>query len=231
MDGNAATFSALRSSSQNQENKSSNRKKPRAKSATQMKVSFSDKENSTRRPKSASPRTKAVRQNPKEKSSFMKSALNMDSDQKNEFINSRQSYDKWVRSNNTPEVKRKKTKRDTNTNQHNPLDNELISELAKRRIKNILNSQKRVDSGIGRPKTAPAKIKTNSTENEKEGTKYKWRLRDADAAAQNHAKIKKKTEENSRPKFSFIKKTSSKSTAYDRNPVLRRALYENPAPA
>ena len=140
----------------------------------------------------------------------------------------KEHYNNWVRSKGASspyQIKYKKKKEKAPPPSHDPLMNELLPELAKRRIKKILDQKKRVDSGLRR-KSGPEEEKAPV---EREDTiPQKWRLKDEPVVNLNLTNVGKKskrsnTAENS-PVFSYKKKTKSKSIFHERNPVVNQAL-------
>ena len=140
----------------------------------------------------------------------------------------KEHYNNWVRSKGASspyQIKYKKKKEKKPLPPHDPLTNQLLSDLAKRRIKKILDQKKRVDSGFQR--------KPNPTEEEQpkseDNSLKKWRLKDEPIVNLNLENVGKKSKQNStkekRPVFSYKKKTKSKSVFHERNPTVRQALY------
>ena len=151
-------------------------------------------------------------------------------------------YNNWVRSKGTSspyQVKYKKKKeKERSPPPHDPLSNEMISDLARRRIKKILDQKKRVDSGL-RKKQLPDED-SNPAPNDESSLK-KWRLKEEPGVNLNLANMAQKrkrpgtakartvaasslTSISDRPVFSYNKKTKSKSIFHERNPVINQAL-------
>ena len=138
-------------------------------------------------------------------------------------------YNNWVRSKGLSSPyqiklnKPKKTKKSLAA-PHDPLTNEIISDLAKRRIKKILDQKKRVDSGLSRNQQ-PTQNKMAANVNPEV---TKWKLRDEMSVNLNLENVSKKrshkADGNKRPTFSYNKKTKSKSVFHERNPILNQAL-------
>lgn len=170
------------------------------------------------------------------------------------FSNDRESYDKWVRSENSltqkdPTINRKKSRRKTSSSpnqthipkqnipEHNHKDNDMITELAKRRIETILASRKQVDSGrSSRRQRRVASGRSRSNRDVTNISSKKWKLRDDDiikgnreenAASQRNVGSSSSSSGDDRPTFSFSRKAKSKSPSHERNPVIRRALNHN----
>ena len=135
-------------------------------------------------------------------------------------------YNNWVRSKgaSSPYQIRYNKKKITPSPPHDPMTNELLSDLAKRRIKKIMDQKKRVDSGLRKKEE---KIVEKSKE---EGhTVKKWRLKEEPSVNLNLKRVSRKRERNltaeERPVFSYNRKTKSKSIFHERNPVLNQALH------
>ncbi|XP_076825498.1 uncharacterized protein LOC143471049 [Clavelina lepadiformis] len=150
----------------------------------------------------------------------------------------REHYEKWMRSNGTSspyqiKYNRKKKKKKggkqlTPSPPHDPLTNELISNLAKRRIRKILDQKKRVDSGLGQ-KTNQKQIEEKETEKVSSDAPRRWRLRqDYNQPPMESSKSRKKitmsSDRDKRPVFSYRRKTNSKSVFHERNPVINQAM-------
>lgn len=138
-------------------------------------------------------------------------------------------YNDWVRSKglSSPyQVKINKPKKASKSQlpPHDPLTNEIISDLAKRRIKKILNRKKRVDSGMGQNRDAPPTKVASRTSDEVKKWRLKEDARDEGNLKSASKKDSKKTPDNKRPTFTFNKKTKSKSIYHERNPVVNQAL-------
>nr|XP_039268599.1 serine/arginine repetitive matrix protein 1-like isoform X1 [Styela clava] len=191
-----------------------------------------------------------VGESSKSKNKEQNSQKGIQEGQRSVVTDDRVAYDKWVRSttpvtNGSSKKNGKKSKKSRKNNQprlppHNHSDNDLISNLAKRRIESILASRKKVDTGLKRrPKSGANGLRNPSppTGNRTDPTTRKWRLRDDDiirpqikSSSQNSLGTHSNASSSSsnggdrRPKFTFSPKTKSRSTRHYRNPVIREAM-------
>ncbi|XP_078486234.1 uncharacterized protein LOC101243021 [Ciona intestinalis] len=141
----------------------------------------------------------------------------------------RKMYNNWVRTGKKAHP-RSSTVRKIKKPQipiHEPMSNEFISDLAKRRIKKIMDQKKRVDTGLRskrRNSTLPA-----DDENTKTVEIRKWRLNE-NLSSNEEKPIKPtppKLAVEERPKFTYNRKSKTKSVYNERNPVVRQALNNN----
>nr|XP_026690601.1 uncharacterized protein LOC101243021 isoform X2 [Ciona intestinalis] len=141
----------------------------------------------------------------------------------------RKMYNTWVRTGKKapPRSNTVKKVKKPQIPIHDPMSNEFISDLAKRRIKKIMDQKKRVDTGL-RSKRSSSTVPADD-ENTKTAEIRKWRLNE-NLSSNEEKSIKPtppKLAVEERPKFTYNRKSKTKSVYNERNPVVRQALNNN----